>query len=95
MMRVRAPKGSKDILYGQPPYGWKLTQDRSRLIKNPDEQRVIATVRHMYFVRRLPMRHIVAELAEMGVVNRRGRPFPVSRVCEILHALNKKPPEAG
>jgi hypothetical protein len=95
MMRVPAPKGSKDILYGQPPYGWKLTKDRSKLVREPEEQRVIAMVRHMYFIRRLPMRQIVAELAEMGVVNRRGNAFPLSRVCEILHTDKKPPAEAS
>ena len=95
MMRVVAPSGSKDILYGQPPYGWKLSKDRSKLVRDPDEQRTIAMVRHMYFIRRLPMREIVAELKEMGVVNRRGNAFPLSRVCEILHSDRKPPPEAG
>ena len=35
------------------------------------------------------------ELKAMGVVNRRGSPFPLSRVCEILHGGKKRPPEAG
>ncbi len=94
MMRVPAPTGSKDILYGQPPFGWKLTKDRSKLVRDPDEQRVIAMVRHMYFIRRLPMREIVKELSDLGVVNRRGNAFPLSRVCEILHTDKQPPPEA-
>jgi hypothetical protein len=94
-MRVVAPRGSKDILYGQPPYGWKLSKDRSKLVRDPDEQRITAMVRHMYFIRRLPMREIVAELKKLGVVNRRGNAFPLSRVCEILHTDKKPPPEAG
>ena len=93
MMRVEAPNGSRDILYGQPPYGWKLSKDRSKLVKDPEEQRVIAMVRHMYFSRRLPMRSIVEVLKTMGVVNRRGNAFPLSRVCEILHTKGK-PEEA-
>jgi hypothetical protein len=95
MMRVVAPAGSKDILYGQPPYGWKLTKDRSKLVRNQDEQRVITVVRHMFFVRRLTMREIVVELSSMGIVNRRGHAFPLSRVCEILHTDKKPPPEAS
>ncbi len=93
MMRVTAPAGSKDILYGQPPYGWKLTKDRSKLVKDQEEQRVISMVRHMYFNRRLPMRAIVEEMKTMGVKNRRGNAFPLSRVCEILHT-DGKPEEA-
>jgi hypothetical protein len=89
MMRVEAPSGSKDILYGQPPYGWKLSKDRSKLVKDPEEQRIIAMVRHMYFSRRLPMRAIVEEMRGTGVVNRRGNAFPLSRVCEILHTEGK------
>jgi hypothetical protein len=52
-------------------------------------------VRHMYFIRRLPMRHIVEELVALGVVNRRGKAFPLSRVCEIVNMGTKAPPEAG
>ncbi len=93
-MRVKAPRGAKDILYGQPPYGWKLAKDRSRLVKNPDEQRVIATIRRCYAVERLTMRAIVEKLRAMGVKNRRGSPFPLSRVHEIIHGNTKSPPEA-
>ena len=75
---------ANEILHGQPPYGWKFTKDRSKLVRNAGEQRVIAVMRHMYFIRRLPMREVVAELALMGVVNRRGKAFQLSRVCEIL-----------
>ena len=95
MMRVKAPRGSKDILYGQPPYGWKLSKDRSKLVRDPDEQRIIAMIRNMYFIRKLTMRDIVAELAAMGIVNRRGHVFVLSRVCELLHTDKKAPPEAG
>ncbi len=75
----------KDILYGEPPFGWRLSRDRSKLVRDPEEQRVVATVRHMYFVSRLPMREIVAHLAAAGIVNRRGRPFGLSRIFEIVH----------
>src|SRR5258708_32185242 len=93
MMRVVAPRGSKDILYGEPPVGWRLSKDRSKLVMNGDEQRIIAVVRHMYFVKRLPMRDVVAELREMGIVNRRGKPFGLSRVFEMVHDKAKTPKE--
>jgi len=93
MMRVVASRGSKDILYGEPPFGWKLSKDRSRLVLDGNEQRILAVVRHMYFVKRLPMRDIVAELREMGIVNRRGKPFGLSRVFEIVHDKGKPPKE--
>jgi hypothetical protein len=95
MHRVVAPRGAKDILYGQTPFGWRLSKDRSRLVEDREEQRVISVIRHMYFVGRVPMRDIVKRLKEMGVRNRRGRPFPLSRVFEIVHSTNTRPPEAS
>ena|SRR5579859_5355316 len=95
MHRVVAPHGAKDILYGATPFGWRLSKDRSRLIEDREEQRVISVVRHMYFVGRVPMREIVKRLKEMGVTNRRGHPFPLSRVFEIVHSTETRPPEAS
>ncbi len=92
-MRVKAPRGAKDILYGSPPYGWRLSQDRSKLVKSPEEQRVVALVRRLR-AEGHTMRGIVAELEARGVRNRRGSAFPLSRVHEILHADRKPPPEA-
>ena len=59
MRRVKAPSGARDILYGETPYGWRLSADRSKLILDSDEQRLLAVVRHMYFIERVPMRQIV------------------------------------
>jgi hypothetical protein len=95
MRRVLAPKGTPDILFGEAPYGWKLTRDRSKLVKDPDEQRVLAVVSHMYFMQRMPMRDIVARLDELGVVNRRSRPFGLSSVFEMIHRGKERPPEAA
>jgi hypothetical protein len=93
MMRVTAPRGAADILYGEAPFGWRLSKDRSHLVKDPKEQRVLTVVRHMYFVRRLPMREVVAELRDMGILNRRGTPFGLSRVFEMVHDKNRTPKE--
>src|SRR5580704_15522717 len=59
MRRVVVSQGSRDILYGETPYGWRLSRDRSKLVIDGDEQRVLAVVRHMYFVERIPMRSVV------------------------------------
>jgi hypothetical protein len=72
MRRVTRKGGDRDILYGGTPFGWRLTQDRSRLVRDVEEQRVLSAVRRMYLVERLPMRDIVERLREMGVANRRG-----------------------
>ena len=95
MRRVLAPRGTPDILFGEAPYGWRLTRDRAKLVKDGEEQRVLAVVSHMYFVQRVPMRDVVARLGEMGVVNRRGRPFGLSSVFDMIHHGKKRPPEAN
>jgi len=95
MHRVVTPDGTKDILYGQTPFGWRLSKDRSRLVEDREEQRVRSVIRHMYFVGRVPMREIVKRLKEMGVRNRRGHAFPLSRVFEIVHSTDTRPPEAS
>jgi hypothetical protein len=94
MQRVIAPAGSHDILYGEAPFGWSLSSDRSRLVKNGDEQNLLAVVRHMYFAERLPMRLVVERLRELGVMNRRGKPFTLSSVFTMIHHPRREPPEA-
>jgi hypothetical protein len=94
MRRVIAPKGARDILYGEAPFGWKLSRDRSKLVLDGDEQRILSVVRHMYFAERVPMREIVARLRDMGIVNRRGRSFGLSSVFEMIHRGRKQPAEA-
>jgi hypothetical protein len=64
-------------------------------VKDPKEQRVVAVVRLMYFVKRLPMRDIVGELRDMGIVNRRGKAFGLSRIFEMIHDNNRTPREAA
>ena len=94
MRRVASLGSAPDILYGETPYGWRLTRDRSRLVVNGDEQRVLSVVRHMYFVERIPMRDIVQRLREAGIVNRRDRPFVLSGVWELIHRRRDRPEEA-
>jgi hypothetical protein len=94
MRRVIAPRGAKDILYGETPFGWKLSRDRSKLVMDGSEQRILAVVRHMYVADRVPMREIVTRLREMGIVNRRGRSFGLSSVFEMIHRGRKQPREA-
>jgi hypothetical protein len=95
MRRVRLEGGGhRDILYGETPFGWRLSPDRSKLVLDSDEQRVLAVVRHLYLVERLPMRGIVERLRKMGVMNRRGRPFGLSGVWEMIHRRIERPAEA-
>jgi hypothetical protein len=94
MRRVIAPKGARDILYGETPFGWRLSRDRSKLVLDGNEQRILSVVRHMYFAERVPMREIVTRLREMGIVNRRGRAFGLSSVFEMIHRGPRQPAEA-
>jgi hypothetical protein len=86
--------GAADVLYGETPFGWQLSPDRSKLVLDPEEQRLLSVVRHLYMVERLPMRAVVERLRKMGVVNRRGRPFGLSGVWEMIHRRNELPAEA-
>jgi hypothetical protein len=95
MRRATVSASSPEVLYGETPYGWRLSRDRSRLVMNGDEQRVLAVVRHMYFAQRVPMREIVQRLDGMGIVNRRGRAFGLSSVWEMIHHGKERPAEAG
>jgi hypothetical protein len=77
------------------PFGWRLSKDRSHLVVDGSEQRIIAVVRHMYLAERIPMREIVRRLDEMGILNRRGKAFGLSRVWEMIYQGDKPPPEAA
>jgi hypothetical protein len=94
MRLVALPSGQRPILYGETPFGWRLNEDRSRLVMDEDEQRLLSVVRHMYLVERLPMRGVVDRLRKMGIRNRRGRPFGLSGVWEMIHRRNEPPPES-
>ncbi|MGH7297622.1 MAG: hypothetical protein ACRELB_21975 [Polyangiaceae bacterium] len=95
MRRVNLPGGNhSDILYGETPFGWRLNPDRSNLVADPEEQRLLSVVRHLYLAERLPMRTIVERLRKMGIVNRRGRPFGLSGVWEMIHRRKERPAEA-
>jgi hypothetical protein len=93
MRRVNLP-GGRDILHGETPFGWKRSPDRSKLVRDADEQRLLSVVRHLYLVERIPMRDIVERLRKMGVVNRRGRPFGTTGVWEMIHRRKERPQEA-
>jgi hypothetical protein len=94
MRKVKIP-GAKPILFGEAPFGWKLNAERSELVLDTDEQRVLSVVRHLYTIDRLPMRGIVDRLKKMNIVNRRGRPFGLSGVWEMIHKRSETPAEAA
>jgi hypothetical protein len=94
MRRARQSRRGDPVLFGVAPYGWRIAADKTRIVEDEDEQLVIAVIRHMYFVMAWPMPRIVEELRSMGVVNRRGKPFGLSRVWEIVRAARRTPIEA-
>jgi hypothetical protein len=95
MRRARGPAGVRSVLYGESPFGWRLSTDRSKLVLDPDEQRLLGVVRHMFHVERMNMRAIVERLDEMGVVNRRNRPFTLWSVWAMIDHGTRVPPEAS
>jgi hypothetical protein len=63
----------------------------SRFQLDPESERLRAVVRHLHFFGGLSIREIVGELRAMGLVDRRGQPFPMSRVWTILRARQSAP----
>jgi hypothetical protein len=89
-----SPSSKSAVLFGETPYGWRLGPGRAHLVVDRTEQTVIAAIRRLHTHRGMSIREIVAELAYMGVVNRRGRNFSTTRVFNILHAPTKPPQDA-
>jgi len=84
----------RETLFGEAPYGWRLSARRDRLVRDNGEQRVIAMVRLMY-AEGMTIRDIVDLLDERGVLTRRGRAFSVAGVHRMLHTSpTSRPAEA-
>ncbi|NIV39357.1 MAG: recombinase family protein [Anaerolineae bacterium] len=68
---------------GSIPYGYKLAPDGRTLLKEPQEQRVIANARAL---RRegLSLRKISAALQAKGMRSRNGRPFQATQIKRML-----------
>jgi serine/threonine-protein kinase len=77
-------------LYGTPPYGWRLTHDRSRLVKHPEEQRVLGTIRRLC-AEGLSLQAVAVELATRGVRSRGGKPFKCAGVYWLVLAAQGAP----
>ncbi len=60
-------------------------EDRAKLSLDPDDERLWAVVRHMFFVSGLSLRGVVDELVSMQVFDGRGHAFPRSHVWTIVH----------
>ena len=88
MRKGWSTEGDRRVLFGETPWGYRLSEDRTKLVADKEEQRVIAVVRHMR-AKGLTLHQIVRLLAALGVVNRRGRPFGLSRVFEMTHGGRK------
>jgi hypothetical protein len=84
MRRGWSPQFDRKVLFGEVPWGYHLNEDRTQLVVDEDVRAILAVVRHMR-ERGLTMRQLVEELREMGIVNRRGKPFNLTRVFQLLH----------
>jgi hypothetical protein len=82
-MRRTVSAEGRPVLFGEAPWGYRVSTDRRALVVDDNEQAVTAVVRHMRSEGKTLMQ-IVAALRELGVANRRGQPFTLSRVHEML-----------
>jgi len=64
---------------GTVPIGWRLGDDGQTLVPDFDERALVARVRRMQLVERIPVRTIAKLLADEGVTTRSGA--PMSRSC--------------
>lgn len=68
---------------GTVPYGYRLVHDGVYIIRDPDEQDVIARAKTLS-AEGLSVRAVAARLAEEGVVGRTGRPLSHTQVHRVV-----------
>ncbi len=73
---------------GQSPWGRRVGPSGD-FVPDEEEERVVAVVRHMR-MNGYKLREIVAFLADLGVVGRRGKPIGMTRVFEMIHGGRAK-----
>ncbi len=78
-----ATKKARGLRVGMVPFGSRLDADGKTLIPDPDELRVIATVRRLR-ASGLSIRKVVAECERLGLVSRSGKPLGLAQVERIL-----------
>ena len=80
-----AAKKARGERVGTLPYGYRLAADGLHLMADAAEQAVLTSVRQLAR-EGLSQRAIVAQLAERGVVGRKGVPLQQTQVARILRA---------
>src|SRR3954453_6706362 len=78
-----AAKKSRGERVGTLPYGYRLAADGLHLMADAAEQAVLASVRELSD-KGLSQRAIVAHLAGVGVVGRRGGPLQQTQIARML-----------
>lgn len=81
---------AKGAPYGQVPWGYRRSVDGKRLVRDKDEQRVLAVVSHMR-ASGFKLHEIAAELARAGLRTRRGGPITLARISELLRDIEERP----
>jgi hypothetical protein len=83
---ARAPelKQHREAVWGQCPWGYRVSADGMHLEPNPAEQAVGTIVKHMR-LRGLKLRQIRDELIALGVAGRTGKPLGISRIYALLN----------
>ncbi|MGH7437382.1 MAG: hypothetical protein ACRENE_17020 [Polyangiaceae bacterium] len=82
-MRGEKRAAERAATWGRVPWGYRLSADGMSLEPNLAERAVAAVARHMR-LRGLKLREIADELRRLGVRNRNGRPFGITRIYELL-----------
>jgi hypothetical protein len=75
--------GRRARLFGEVPWGYRLSEDRTRLMVDEREQRISAIVRHAR-CEGMQLAEIANLLNECGVRNRRGQTYTAARVHDLL-----------
>ena len=88
MRRGWSPERDRRVLFGEVPWGYRLSEDRTKLVTDHGERRITSVVLHMR-ANGSSIRQIVKELERMGIVGRRGTAIGVTRVFEMLHGGRK------
>ena len=76
----KRPRGES---LGECPYGFMVGTDGKTLIENPSEQAVLTTIK-AYREQGLSMRAIVTEAERAGLLSRKGKPFQLTQIANML-----------
>jgi DNA invertase Pin-like site-specific DNA recombinase len=87
-LRTRAKE--EGGIFGRAPWGYKVSADGTRWVREVKEQQVLAVIAHMRS-RGMKFREICDELDVLGLRSRAGTRIGTTRVYELLKAIENHP----